>query len=447
MSFESLIAPYTRPSEEIRRLGHLGWPVIVGQIGLVGMGTVDMLVVGRMGSAPLAALGIGNVLSWAVMSLGIGCALGFDPFFTRAYGKGQPKEAGVAFVRAAWLMAMLALPMMAWHLSAGHLLTLFRQPAEIHHDATLYTVILAGRVPALLVFALARQLIQGKGIMRLATWVILWGNVANVITDVWWVYGGLGVPAFGVAGAAWSTLLVQWLMAGTLLYWARDHLREALAGVSWKPVWPDIFQTAKTALPAALQVGIEAWAFNAISVLAGLFGSVALAAHTLAFNVVALTFMVPLGLSSGTTTRIGNLVGAEREWRPSAWLSVLLCTLFMVFTAIVYTLFPGFIARLYTEDAAVIAVAITLLPIAALFQLADGLQISAASILRGLGDTQTAMRANLIAHWMIGLPVGVFLSFGLDWGLTGLWVGITIGLAVTAVLLIRAVLRAEVVDL
>lgn len=447
MSFESLITPYTRPSEEVRRLVHLGWPVILGQIGLVGMGTVDMLVVGRMGSAPLAALGMGNVLSWAVLSLGIGCALGLDPFFTRAYGKNQPKEAGVAFVRGAWIMAMLALPMIAWHLSAGHLLTLFRQPPEIHQDATLYTVILAGRVPALLVFALVRQLIQGKGIMRLATWVIFWGNVVNLITDIWWVYGGLGVPALGVAGAAWSTLLVQWIMAAILLYWARGHLREALSGVSWRPLWPDIIQTAKTALPAALQVGIEAWAFNAISVLAGLFGSVALAAHTLAFNVIALTFMVPLGLSSGATTRVGNLVGAGREWRPSAWISVLLCTLFMVLTAIVYTLFPEFIARLYTEDASVIAVALTLLPIAAVFQIADGLQIATASILRGLGDTRTAMLAHLIAHWMIGLPIGVFLSFGLDWGLTGLWVGITLGLAVTAALLTRAVLRAKVVDL
>ena len=302
-------------------------------------------------------------------------------------------------------------------------------------------------MPALLIFALARQLIQGKGIMRLATWVIFWGNIVNLITDVWWVYGGLGIPALGVAGAAWSTLLVQWLMAAILVYLARSHLREALVGVLWRPVWPDIFQASKTALPAALQVGIEAWAFNTISVLAGLFGSVALAAHTLAFNVVALTFMVPLGLSSGTTTRVGNLVGAGREWRPSAWISVVLCTLFMVLTAVVYTLFPELIARLYTEDTSVIEVAITLLPIAALFQIADGLQIATASILRGLGDTHTAMRANLFAHWMIGLPVGVFLSFGLDWGLTGLWAGITLGLAITATLLTRAVLRAEVVDL
>ena len=447
MPSHPLITPYTRPADEVRRLVHLGWPVILGQIGLVGMGTVDMLVVGRLGSGPLAALGIGNVLSWAVLSLGIGCALGLDPFFTRAYGRQAPQEAGVAFVRGAWIMALLALPMMAWHASAGPLLTLFGQPPEIHADAALYVGILAWRVPPLLVFALTRQLVQGNGIMRPATWVILFGNLANLITDLWWVYGGLGVPALGVAGAAWSTLLVQWLMAGILVYWVREPLREALAGVSWRPVWPDIHRTARTALPAALQIGVEAWAFNAVSVLAGLFGSVALAAHTLAFNVVALTFMVPLGLSSGATTRVGNLVGASQPWRSSGWTSVILCTVFMGFTATLYTLFPTFIAELYTDDQTVIVVVVSLLPLAALFQVFDGIQVATASVLRGVGDTKTAMQINVVAHWCVGIPVGAYLGFSLDWGLTGLWCGITLGLAVTAALLTRAVMRADVVEL
>jgi len=440
------IEPFDSNRQETKRLWSLAWPVVLGQLGLVGMGTVDVLVIGRLGALPLAALSIANVISFMPLMFALGVGIGMDPFFTRAFGANQPKEAGRAFVHGAWLLTLLCTPLILWHLCAGPLLDLLNQPEAVRADAVLYCAIVAARVPSFLIFSLFRQFLQAQHILRPAMWIILLGNVVNLITDVWWVYGGAGVPALGVAGAAWSTVAVSWLMTFALLIWCKQPLLAALRPVSWKPQTSELIKTARIAFPKGLQVAVEVWAFQAVSVVAGWLSPLALAAHGAAINVASTTFMIPLGFGSATTIRIGNLVGAGFAWRKTAWLSIALSAGIMTLSGVILATCAQPIASLYTSEVALAAVIASLLPIAAGFQIFDGIQVAANSVLTGLGDTKTPFIANLWAHWLVGVPVGAALALRFGFGVQGLWYGLVTGLFLVAIVLTWRVRHARSVE-
>ena len=188
--------------------------------------------------------------------------------------------------------------------------------------------------------------------------------------------------------------------------------------------------------PVAVQLGVEIWGFVAAGVMVGWMGTTALAGHAIALLVASISFMIPLGIGSGATTRVGNLVGAGFPWQRSGWLAIALGGSISVVAAVVFTTLPGPIARLFTSDAGVIAVVVILLPIAATFQVVDGLQVTAHGVLRGVGDVRVPMVFNVLAHWCIGLPTAALLAFGLDWGVAGVWWGLVAGLSTVGGLLL-----------
>ena len=439
------VNPFEDNRTEAKHLWTLAWPVILGQLGLVSMGTVDVLVVGRLGAEPLAALGIANVISFMPLMFALGVTAGMDPFFTRAFGANRARDAGEAFVRGAWILAILCVPVTLWHLCAGPILDALQQPESIRSDAVIYCAILAARVPSFLIFSLMRQFLQAQHILRPAMWIILLGNVANLVTDVWWVHGGGGVPALGVEGAAWSTLIVSWMMAFALAAWCKAPLLDSLRGIPWRTQPADLYGAARIAFPKGLQVAVEVWAFQAVSIVAGWIGPLALAAHVAAINVASTTFMVPLGFGSATTIRIGNLIGAGHTWKATAWLAISLCAGMMTVSGCLLAVLAYPIAGLYTPDVALIGVIASLLPIAAAFQIFDGIQVASNSVLTGLGDTKTPFIVNLWAHWLIGVPVGALLALRFGFGVQGLWYGLVLGLFLVAVVLTRKVRHARTV--
>jgi MATE family multidrug resistance protein len=189
-------------------------------------------------------------------------------------------------------------------------------------------------------------------------------------------------------------------------------------------------------LPVAVQVALEAWAFNVAGLMVGTTGATALAAHTIALTLASFTFMVPLGIGGAASTRVGNLLGAGHRWQRAGWLAVGMAALWMFGCGLGLYAFTTPILGLFSSDAAVLAVGATILPIAAAFQLFDGVQASTFGVLRGAGDTRWPSLANLLGYWVLGLPLGWVLATRGEMGAVGVWLGLALGLAVVAGLLL-----------
>lgn len=421
---------------EIRTLTQLAWPVVLSQLGLMSMGVVDTLMVGTLGTQELAALGIGNTWAFGTALIGMGAAFGLDPLISQAYGAQKPRVAGAALARGSIVVGTVGLLVMLAHWHSALALVALGQPTEIIVPASTYVVILTASIPPLLGFALLRQFLQGSGQMRLAMWVVGAGNLINIVANWMLIFGNGGAPALGIAGAAWSTMTVRFAMFALLAILALPSLKEAQP---WETDLRDLVklrQVAWMSLPVGAQMALEVWAFGAVTVMAGWLGVVPLAAHAATLNVTSVTFMVPLGISAAASTRVGNLVGAKLPWSTAAWTALAMSATTMGLSALAFITFSDTLANLYVHEAAPVALALSVLPIAALFQLADGAQVTSFGILRGLGDIHRPMVANIIGYWLLGMPLGYALGFNFSWGLTGLWTGLALSLCIVASLLV-----------
>jgi MATE family multidrug resistance protein len=187
-----------------------------------------------------------------------------------------------------------------------------------------------------------------------------------------------------------------------------------------------------------MQVSLEMWAFSGAALIAGRLGAVSLAAHTIALNLAALAFMLPLGIAQGAATRVGNLIGAREPdaAQRAAWVSIGMGAGVMTLSASLFVVFRTGLPRLYTPDADVILACAAILPIAAAFQIFDGTQAVGCGILRGMGRTRPAMVFNLVSYWVLGLPIGAWLALFQGWGLAGIWWGLALGLGLVATSLV-----------
>jgi MATE family multidrug resistance protein len=254
------------------------------------------------------------------------------------------------------------------------------------------------------------------------------------------IYGNLGAPALGVEGAAWATVAARVYMAA-FLYFAIVVVHRGRGRAH--PRVPFVFDMARvralTALgvPAASQLVLEVGAFAAVSGLAGKLDPVSLGSHQIALNLAALSFMIPLGLSSAGAVRVGHAIGAgdARRAMHAGWTALGIGAVIMAAVGLLFVLAPLPLLRTFTSDTRVLSIGTSLLAIAAAFQLFDGTQAVATGVLRGIGDTRTPMIMNVLGHWVFGLPVGYALCFRARWGVSGLWIGLCIGLVFVALVL------------
>jgi MATE family multidrug resistance protein len=258
-------------------------------------------------------------------------------------------------------------------------------------------------------------------------------NVVNAVGNWLLIYGHLGFRAMGITGSGWSTCMARAYMACclaiTLLWVESKRLRPGWMGTLRIDV-RRMAELLKLGAPAATQILCEIGAFSAATALCAKLGPVPLAGHEIALNCAALTFMVPLGVSSAAAVRVGQQLGRRdpEGARRAGWSAILIGVGFMTCSGSVFVSMPTLIARLFTPDPSVIRVGAQLLLVAAAFQLFDGLQTVATGALRGAADTRTPMLANFLAYWLVGLPVGYVLCFRLGWGALGIWIGLCGGL-------------------
>lgn len=421
----------------------LAIPVVLAELGWMTMGMVDTLMVGRISPEAIGAVGIGTSLFMGICIFGMGLLLGLDTLVSQAYGAGRLDECHKWLLHGVVLALALAGPITVLLLILGTGLDSWGLHPEVLRLARPYVDVVAWSAPPLLLYASFRRYLQGMGIVRPVMLALLMANVLNVVVNWILIYGNLGAPALGVAGAAWATVISRAAMAGFLLAVIVVRERGRRPGLFETPFVIEIGRMRRLAalgLPAATQVTLEVGVFAAATALAGRLAPAALAAHQIAINFAALTFMVPLGVSSAAAVRVGHAVGRRDAGGASraGWTALLFGTLFMTAAAAIFLAIPRVLIGLFTVDAGVLDVGVTLLFVAAVFQLFDGIQGVATGALRGLGDTRSPMIWNFAGHWLIGLPLGYVLCFPFGLGVVGLWWGLSTGLLICGVALLAA---------
>ncbi|MEM9293774.1 MAG: MATE family efflux transporter [Acidobacteriota bacterium] len=430
---------------EIQVLTRLALPVMGAQVLSVTPWMVDLLMVGRLGVEELDVVSLGRTWIMATVMVGTGLILGMDPVVSQAWGAKDRRRGSLALQRGLVIALLCSIPVaLSWSITGWGLKSLGQDP-HLSLEAGSYVWVQVPGLPFYFAFLAVRQWLQGRGIMRPSLVVALLANVVNVLANAVLIFGYGPVPALGTLGAGIATALTQVFMLAAVLFmvwrwrlhrggwegWSRQALKGSglreILGFGW---------------PVALHLLFELWAFAASTLLAGRLGSVPLAAHTIVINLATLSFMVPLGLAIAAVTRVGNLVGARRldAAQRSAHVALVLGGGVMIVSALVFLAGRWVLPGLYTSEMEVLALCAAILPIAATFQIFDGVQVVAGGVLRGMGKTRPPALANFVAYYVLALPLGAWWAFDLGLGLKGLWWAMCLGLGIVAIWLCAWVL-------
>jgi MATE family, multidrug efflux pump len=433
---------YRPSSGELRDLVGLAFPVAAVQVGMMAMGALDTVMVGRVSATDLAAVAIGNLYFFGVAVFGMGVLFALDPVISQAVGADDEVAVARGVQRGIVLSAALAVLAALLLLPAGPILALARQPPEVIPIASEYARASILGVFPFYAFIVLRQSLQAMNRVAPILWTVVLANLANLFFNWVLIYGNLGVPALGAVGSGWATSLSRIGMMAMLLFAGWPLLRPSL-----RPLRPEALalgplrRLLKVGAPIGVQQWLEFGVFGAAGLLMGLMGTVPVASHQVALQLSALTFMVPVGVAQATGVLVGQAVGRGDPpgARRAAGAGLLTGAGFMTVTAALFLSVPVGLASFFSRDAPVIALAAALLPIAGVFQVFDGIQVVASGALRGVADTHVPMLVNLVGFWCVGLPVSVLLGFTLGVGPEGIWWGLAAGIGAVGVLLLRRV--------
>ncbi len=435
-----LLFPVNKIYLEVRALLQIGGPLMAAQLAQMGMGFFDTVMMGRVGPTELAAVAIGTGLWHTLFLFALGVLMALSPSVAHLHGAGRLVEIAPLVRQALWLSLALGL---VCFLSLRHLQGLLRvigvESAIVPIADDYLRALSWGMFP---IFACMTLRLFSEGISRTRPVLLisLLGLIVNIVANYVLIFGRWGFPALGALGCGMATAISMWVMwVGMTILLSRDRSYRVYGLFQrWDwPRWLMLRSLLALGLPIGIGLFLETAVFATVALLLGTLGAVAAAAHQVTLNVAAMTFMIPLGLSMATTVRVGHAMGRgdPHAARFSGWVGIGLGGLFMAVMAVLIFVNHQTIARFYTDDLDVAAVAAGLLQLAALFQISDGLQVGALGALRGLKDTRMPMLIVVVAYWLIAFPLAWQLGIRQGMGPTGPWIGLIVGLTVAAVLL------------
>lgn len=423
----------------------LAGPVVAAQLAQMSMGLTDVIMVGRLGEEALAGIALGNAVFVFLSLSGMGVMMAVGPMVSQAHGSGRKEPIGRSVRQGFWVGLMLAIPSVILLSSLEPILMAAGQPEQtVAHAMRYLHAIKWGYLPFLWLMVL-RCFVEGISRPWPVTIITACGVLLNVAANSVLIYGKLGFPAMGIAGTGWASTIVFWFLILALTTYIQivPTLRSYAVFTTIGRPDPVYFRRLfQIGWPIGVALGIESGLFTCTALLMGRIGPTALAAHQVALQCAAFAFMVPLGVGMAAAVRVGHAVGRgdRRGVRRAGFIGVALAASFMILAALCFVIFPHTIIRLFLDasdpgNEAVVSLAVTLLGIAAVFQVFDGIQVSAAGSLRGLKDTRRPMLIGFVSYWLVGLTAGYALAFVFGFGAPGLWWGLVLGLATASVLL------------
>jgi len=432
---------------EVRALARLAAPLIVNNLAIAGMQFADAVMAGRLGAESLAAVAVGASVWFLCFTVCLGLMMAISPITARRFGAGELAIIGRYTRQGLWLAAVLGLTLILLvQLFVDPILTFigidvgFRQMTIGYAQAIIYGA------PAISGFLAFRFTTEGIGFMRPLMYTSLFALTCNVFLNYVFMYGHYGVPAFGAVGCGIASAITMWLMLIIIACIVYFHPIYAPLQIFQRVAplrLPILKEIMKLGMPIGITITAEAGLFSAVSILVGTRGANITAAHQIALNFAATMFMIPLAFSSAITVRIGHALGAGNPAaaRFGGITGLSMCMLFMSGSAAFLLLFRDAVVDLYTNDASVQAIAISLLLMAAVFQIADGVQIGAAGALRGYKDTKIPMVINMFAYWALGFPLAYLAAITFRTPPSYIWAGFVLGLSVAAILLTMRFLK------
>lgn len=413
---------------------------MASQLGQVAVNFADNVMVGQLGPAALAGVSFANALYAICLVFGMGISFALPPLISEAQGAGDDRRissyfkhsliVNIAFGVISMVLLIAFIPFMKY---------LGQDPDILPHAAEYMFYSALGMFP-FMIFQTLRCYSDGLSETLPSMIIIIIGNVLNVILNYLLIFGYWGFPEMGTAGAALSSLISRVFMVFGILvifrYWKNlwSYLSEVRLNVYKASYFKKVLSLG---IPSSFQMTFELTAFSAAAIIMGLIGKVELASHQIAINLASMTFMIATGLAMAATIRVGNQLGKGDiiKVKDAGYSAMIQITLFMVFTAIVFILTRHFLPTIYMDDPEVISIAAYLLLAAAIFQIPDGIQVITLSVLRGLQDVRVPTIITFLSYWLLGIPCSYIFAITLDWGPIGVWVGLIVGLTVSAIFL------------
>ena len=426
---------------EFRKLMPLAMPLVLANVAQNTLSFVDTMMAGRLGDDALAGIAIGGTLFHFIQFMFAGVLFAVSPLISQAVGANEHEKIPRLVRQGFWFAALSFIPAFIFYWNAAPVLRLLGQDPQVVESSSGYMKAISfGMLPALMTISL-RGLLEGISDTRPILVFSLIGLGLNVFLNDTLMFGRYGFPELGLIGTGVASSIVFTIIF--LMTAAYVAITKSEYGVFRQLRQPDfgiLRELLAVGVPIAATIMFESSMFAATAFAMGVIGDKQLAAHQIALQTATITFMVPLGLSIATTVRVGMFDGAgdRARARVAGRVGMISSVAVMCVSAVFYLLFPKLIVSIFLdvndpENEATVNFAITFLRIAGLFQVFDGLQVAASNSLRGLKQTRVAMIVSLVAYWAIGIPACALLAFQLGFGGTGLWYGMTIGLAAAAI--------------
>ncbi|MDX2478634.1 MAG: MATE family efflux transporter [Gammaproteobacteria bacterium] len=435
---------------EYKQLVKLSVPITIGQVALIATGFVDTIMAGHISPLALGAIAVGANLWIPVYLFSVGLMMAVSSMVSHYFGAAQYSSIRDLIKQSLLVSGVLGVLGFFTVRQLSILLDWIGIDAGIVPVATDYLLAVSWGIPAVCAYLALRFASEGIGYTRPMMLIQVTGLVFNIFLNYVFMFGKLGVPAMGAVGAGWATAAVMWINLLMLVLYIISHHRYAdiWQAEKLKADWKRSREMLRLGLPIALTLVNEVGMFSAVGLLMGSLGVVEVAAHQIAINFAGMMFMIPLGISAATTIRVGHALGEQRplDARFRGLAGISLAGMCMFATASIMLLLPDYIVSIYSDDADVGRMAVSLLFMAAIFQLSDGIQVSAAGALRGVKDTLYPLLVSVVAYWLIGLPFSYYLGIRQQFGPQGLWMGLVASLTLAAIWLVWRFLRVSKVE-
>ncbi|MCB0488545.1 MAG: MATE family efflux transporter [Cyclobacteriaceae bacterium] len=415
----------------------LAYPVMLAMLGQVMTGVADSVMVGWTGATPLAASSFANIFFSIPLFFGVGVSYAITPLVAQADGANDVNKIIDVLKNGSLINLVTGFVLVALIFSCEPFMHFMGQPSEVVTLAIPYLSIVAGAIIPTMIFQTYRQFAEGLQSTRVAMAIVIGSNLINIGLNYILIFGKFGAPTLGLNGAGWATLISRTIMAIAMMgyvYYAKKYQPYKGGFKAGGYSIALIKRMLHIGLPAGSQFIFEASAFGFSAIMMGWLGTTALAAHQIAINLATISYMTTSGLGAAATIRVGNFLGQRdtSNMRTAAFAMIWMAVAIMAAWALLFIFGRYALPSLYIDNESVIDLTASLLIFAAFFQLSDGIQVVTAGALRGLQDVKIPSLLILVAYWAVALPLGYTLAFPFSFGASGIWLGLFIGLTLTA---------------